>query len=42
VLNRTGASDIGVLRLTPEELAKFKASVAIIRENSEAIEKKLL
>ena len=42
VLNRTGASDIGVLRLTPEELAKFKASVAIIRENSEAIESKLL
>ena len=42
VLNRTGASDIGVLRLTPEELAKFKASVAIIRENSEAIESQLL
>lgn len=42
VLNRTGASDIGVLRLTPEELEKFKASVAIIRENSEAIEKKML
>ena len=42
VLNRTGASDIGVLRLTEEEMEKFKASVAIIRENSEAIEKKML
>ena len=42
VLNRTGASDIGELRLTPEEMEKFKASVAIIRENSEEIEKKML
>ncbi len=42
VLNRTGASDIGELRLTPEEMEKFKASVAIIREYSEEIEKKLL
>lgn len=42
VLNRTGASDIGELRLTPDEMEKFKASVAIIRKYTEEIEKKML
>ena len=38
ILNRTGATDIVEVHMTPEELEKFKKSVAVIREYTYKIE----
>lgn len=37
ILNRTGASDVLELHMTPGELVRFKESVAVIRKNTEII-----
>ena len=34
ILNRTGAADVLEIHMTPGELARFKESVAVIRENT--------
>ena len=37
ILNRTGAADVLEIHMTPGELARFKESVAVIRENTNKI-----
>lgn len=37
ILNRTGAADVLEIHMTPGELARFKESVAVIRENTKKI-----
>ena len=37
VLNRTGAADVLEIHMTPGELARFKESTAVIRENAKKI-----
>ena len=39
ILNRTGAADVLEIHMTPGELARFKESIAIIRENTDKIMK---
>ncbi len=34
ILNRTGAADVLEIHMTPGELARFKESIAVIRENT--------
>lgn len=41
ILNRTGASDVLELHMTPGELIRFKESVEVIRKNTEIILKDL-
>jgi L-lactate dehydrogenase len=37
VLNRTGAADVLEIHMTPGELARFKESTAVIRENTKKL-----
>lgn len=37
ILNRTGATDVLEIHMTPGELARFKESIAVIRENTNKI-----
>lgn len=41
ILNRTGASDVLELHMTPGELVRFKESVEVIRKNTEIIIKNI-
>ncbi len=38
ILNRTGAADVLEIHMTPGELARFKESAAVIRENTRKLE----
>ena len=41
ILNRTGASDVLEIHMTPGEMMRFKESVAVLRKHSEEVEKYL-